>query len=499
MSKILFLYMPTADQKMLPMPPLGIAVLAGYLRKKGHVVYLDDLEARTWDHDRFTIPFIRFFMRHIHLDHNNPKAVFKRKQMIKRYLHSSVIESTMLIRLHEWHSLIEPSIKDLEYVGFSVMERYQFSTSICFAHFLKQKYPHIKILFGGSFIAPSMQEWICSFEDIDLAVIGEGEVPLSMILERKEIDTIPNVISRNRSTSVKYESVYAEDMEPDFDGLPFDYYEKEPLILPYEMSKGCRNACTFCITHVKKQYSKPVDVVMQSLKRLKEKYQTDSFIIVDNAINVDIEFSKRLCKALIEEKLNIKWSAYFIPDTFEKDYITLLQEAGCVQLRLGIETADTKALNAMNKKLDCANIESGLQMLTHVGIWPHMLLIVGYIGETWKKYIKTLKFIIKTRKLFKSAVVSPLRFERAYLWERQNSSIDGLVHNGTFIQKRFLGLRYFVFQDINIALKIKVLYILLRLCKISYMYNFLRIKNASYRNHYLFAALRDAHSKTAKD
>ncbi|MFA6217532.1 MAG: radical SAM protein [Candidatus Omnitrophota bacterium] len=497
-NRILVLYLPTANQKMLPFPPLGITVLAGYLRRAGKEIRIDDIEIKYWDRNKPAMAILRPLVKRLPLRYNNPKSIFLDTPLVSAYLESNILKSRMQKILSEWEELTVEPPSTFTHVGFSVMSESQLATSLCFAKYLKEKYGLFTLL-GGNFLTLRMDSLLKRYPFIDYIIAGEGEIPLDKLIGGEPLQNIENLLYRtgdciNINPPATH---YADSMEPDFKDLPFHLYRRESnIILPYETSKGCRNNCSFCITGRKPLYFKEPKIIADEIERFKIRHKTSCFLFVDNAINIDRKFSIQLCEEFIRRKLGIFWSAYFIPEDAPPDYFQLLKEAGCIQLRWGIETLSEAGLRKMNKQVELDSTLHALHASHKAGIWNHLMFMIGHPGETPRDIIKLLSFIAKHRNLFKSAGAARFLLSRI---DRLTENHDYKSYYGTakVQEKKVFGLNYHEYNVSFLFFKSWLVQCVLLMCGIKFIGIFSRHKERFERDQYFYGAFQQ-HSVAAK-
>lgn len=480
--------MPTANQRMLPFPPLGISVLAASLKKAGFEVRIRDLEMMYWDRDLFRNRFLKKLARALPLKYNNPKKIFLDLRKVYDYLDSGRPDAAMEIILNEWEGCSNIDLSRFEYIGFSVMGMEQLSTSLCFAKFLKQRYG-VKIIFGGSLISEKTSVLLEKYSFLDYFIVGEGEIPLSLLLRQEEEKDIPNLIFRKGGlvTVNKTAALYSENMEPDFEGLPFDLYRRNKVLLvPYETSKGCINKCNFCITRRKELRFKEVGKIIEDLRRIRDTYGTRCFLFVDNAINLSHDFSRDLCNELIKNKLDILWSAYCIPKKEDGDYFELLRKSGCVQLRWGIESFSGDVLREMNKRIEKREVSDLLSSSHSAGIWNHVIFIFGHPLEKMGDIFEVIHFISGHKKFIRSAVLARFELERLDIFSETGNYYQDNYPNGKCRQMEKFGIKYRIFEDRHLALKYGLLLRSFRFNGIRFIGNFNKMKGNFEENQFMF-------------
>ena len=84
----------------------------------------------------------------------------------------------------------------------------------------------------------------------------------------------------------------------------------------------------------------------------------------------------------------------------------LMKKAGFRMILFGLESANQKTLDKINKNLKAEEIEPALKMCKAAGLEPHITVMVGYPWETRKDTENTLSFV---KKLFKKGYVDSLQ------------------------------------------------------------------------------------------
>jgi anaerobic magnesium-protoporphyrin IX monomethyl ester cyclase len=126
-------------------------------------------------------------------------------------------------------------------VGISVLYQQQLFPAFTLAKLIRERYPHVTIVFGGSMIS-LLEQYILRmktfFEYAHAYVLYEGEGPLHALIESVEagrgIPNVMNIVRLERDRIVGDRDIKAfpfEYLTPSFDGLPLDRYLSPRLIL----------------------------------------------------------------------------------------------------------------------------------------------------------------------------------------------------------------------------------------------------------------------------
>jgi radical SAM superfamily enzyme YgiQ (UPF0313 family) len=113
------------------------------------------------------------------------------------------------------------------------------------------------------------------------------------------------------------------------------------------------------------------------------------------------EWLREFCRGMIErgyaKKVKIDANMRFNAGLGKKEY-ELMAKAGFRFLLYGLESANQKTLDRLNKNLKVAQIAPVVKMAKDAGLWPHITVMIGYPWESKKEAEKTLAL---ARDLFK--------------------------------------------------------------------------------------------------
>ncbi|MDD5355953.1 MAG: radical SAM protein [Candidatus Omnitrophica bacterium] len=99
------------------------------------------------------------------------------------------------------------------------------------------------------------------------------------------------------------------------------------------------------------------------------------------------------CEDMVERKLNkkvvIDCNMRF--GTLSLREYSLMKKAGFRLVLFGLESANQKTLDRINKNLRVENIINSCKMARKAGLYPHITIMFGYPWETYEDALKTLK------------------------------------------------------------------------------------------------------------
>lgn len=179
--------------------------------------------------------------------------------------------------------------------------------------------------------------------------------------------------------------------------LPLDKYRGPMMKGAYSFvvpSRGCSAGCIYCIKHVSYQWSlrlRSPENIMQELRLLKSlginyiQFYADLFTLSRDQV-------MGICKAMIEEKINMHWMCNSRVDYVDQEMLQLMGKAGCWMISWGIESGSYEILKRARKGADPAKAERALTWARQAGIRNWGYFIIGLPGETEETIKQTIAF-----------------------------------------------------------------------------------------------------------
>jgi hypothetical protein len=266
----------------------------------------------------------------------------------------------------------EPSV-----IGISINFISQALPAFSMMGFIKRELPGAKIILGGGLIT----SWLRNigrknlFSGLaDHLVSGPGEQQLLSLL--------------------RPDSREQEIPTPDYHGMPADLYLSPGFVLPYSASQGCYwSRCEFCPEKSEGNPYVPVPArrVVSDLKSLAERTSPSLIHLLDNAV------SPALLDLLSVDTPGVPWYGFARAgqQLADPDFCVALRRAGCVMLKLGIESGDQNVLNALQKGISIETASVVLKNLKKAGIATYVYLLFGTPPESESSAKRTLEFTVR--------------------------------------------------------------------------------------------------------
>ncbi|MCS7181153.1 MAG: radical SAM protein [bacterium] len=389
------------------LPDNGLALLASCLIKnKIDVEILDFNLPSIFDevYSREIKNFLNKFANKVFIDRKKPNFfdIYKLKKV------SEEIEKNKKKYVEKLKETILQIIeKDkISFVGFKLWAGDGFDWAMGIGEYVKKKKPDIKI-FGGGPQVDIFEHYIFERGDFfDALCYGEGEETIlelcNFVQGKRKLKEIPNLIFKDKGEIIKTERKYISNL----DSLPFPIYDhnvylkidKKIKVLVLDETRGCENACYFCIHPKKsgKRKEKSIERLIEEIKFYKNKYGVNLFRFAGSS--TPGEFLKKFAKKIIENKLFINYVCSGYVDDYKDIDFNFLKISGCESIFWGVESANEKILrDGMNKKVKKEEMEEVLLRCKNAGIFTVTSLIYPAPYENENSREETLKFLLKVK------------------------------------------------------------------------------------------------------
>ena len=323
--------------------------------------------------------------------------------------------------IEENNNFIIEEVKKLnpKYIGFSC-----FVTDYDVVSDLAQKVRKVsnaKVLAGNAQPSIAPEDFLYEGSPFDIVVRGEGELTVKEILSSKQdIDTLYKIdgiafFDKNRvgSDGITGSVVINKNRElmnmkdcgkPAYHLIDVNWYATPTKYVIRRLTavctviytgRGCPYKCNFCASNVVWNTNskggkgatfvrwRPLDVVMEELALLQNKYGFDFFYIHDDTFGINEKQTIAFCEAYKASGLKMLWAAETRVTCIKNpEIVKLLRESGCIQLDFGVESGSPRLLKSIKKLTTVEDTYRAFKLCRQYGMRTFCNMMLNMQGET---------------------------------------------------------------------------------------------------------------------
>src|SRR4030042_3217374 len=386
--KVLLVYFNTAARASFP---LGLSVLANYIKAKGHTVEV------------FDTTFYKEFLKYKRDYHREKFGFYK---TVENPIEIKYNETPLDEELKKIIEMFSPDI-----IGLSILSaHFQFSRTI--SRFIKKHFPLIPVIVGGLHPTLAPDETISDFS-VDMICVGEGEYPFSELLDKmgsgEDITGIKGIWVKQNGRIFKNGMGRLTDIK-DLPINDWDLFPRQHLYSPLdghmyrigsvEFSRGCPYSCAYCSINYLRDMVRPqkylrrksVERSIEELIYLKNTYNIEMFYFLDETfLSSDISNLRTFAD---EYKINVGVPFYGMthPLSVTDEKVKLLKQMGCYLMTIGIECGnDNFRKNVLNRTVSTKKIIEAFEIFRRHGIYASAFGMLGLPYETRQLVFETIE------------------------------------------------------------------------------------------------------------
>ncbi|MFX1315747.1 MAG: B12-binding domain-containing radical SAM protein [Promethearchaeota archaeon] len=281
---------------------------------------------------------------------------------------------------------------------------------------------NIPVVLGGSGFS-AMPNEILDYFEADYGIIGPGEIIFPRFLELLQSQKLKKQIYDGWQFGIDAELTH-------FRGKKVNYskYLSEEEIVGFETHKGCSGKCPFCIFARTQTWYKKIPTIIEEIKRLVDKGYVH-FQLCDSEFNTDLNFSIKVCRAIIEKSFPIDWKLFMTPYPYNERLFKLIQKSNAYSVSV-IVSSDRKIQKLNNYSYD--DLE---KIIEYCEKYQIELIIDSYIGYPYES-LESIKTMIDFFKTHRPTKISVNPYLRVYKY----TQLANLIKSDVSLQKHIVRL-----------------------------------------------------------
>ena len=271
-----------------------------------------------------------------------------------------------------------------------------FPSAMRIASIAKEQNPNALVVLGGPHATLSTRAALDDCPDIDVAVLGEGELTLVELLQARQSGAPPDAvagIAYRRGNRIVFTPPRVN--MPNLDELPFpaeaapqvlrDYASYPAEAFGYVFSaRGCPYSCTFCeskaIWTQTTRWRSPENVVRE-LKLLAER-GVQYVYFDDDTFGIRQSYIKELCGLIETQCPGLKWGCEITVGVVKEQSVEYMRRAGCVVVKIGVESGNNQILRSVKKGHTIEKAYPAVDICRRAGIEVGAFFMIGFPEET---------------------------------------------------------------------------------------------------------------------
>jgi len=345
-------------------PPLGIMYLASALRRKNHEVKIIDYR-----------------------------------------LHPGRLD-----RLQEELRLFSPEI-----VGLSSLT--QEANSIAEIAAVAKKTPGVKFIIAGGAHPSAHARQILKDPNIDVVVLGEGEVTVPELIEcleaGKSIQEIAGIAGKTAGEYFENEpGPFVENLDrlsfPAWDLLDLESYSSRRRFgyLPRRKymsimtSRGCPFSCIYCHKLFGRMFRpRSPGNVLAEMEELVDRHGMREFEIDDDVFNFEIPRAQEILERIEAKKWGVKlaFPNGLRGDRLNYEILKKFKSAGTYLLAMAVETVSPRLQKSIGKNLELERVRQAAEDCRRLGITTLGFFMLGFPTETPEEARATVEWAARSK------------------------------------------------------------------------------------------------------
>ena len=275
---------------------------------------------------------------------------------------------------------------------------------------IKKNFPDKQLLIGGIHPTALPIKSAQELKDIDLFIIGEGELTLLEILKGKKLEKIKGLVYRDRGKIIVTKQrelikdldklpFSARHLLPSLEnyGLGFDWEGKKPAACVFT-TRGCPFNCIYCASKVmwrRKVRFRTADNVLSEIDELVKEHKIKEILFYDDHFVLNKKRLKEICNGLIKRNYKISWCCFARVESIDLELARLMKKTGCHMISFGVESGSQTILDTMKKGNTVEQVLNVFKICKKARINTKASFIFGSPNETYETIKETKKVIKK--------------------------------------------------------------------------------------------------------
>lgn len=292
------------------------------------------------------------------------------------------------------------------------------STTVAFgnakklAQLVRRALPGVCLVIGGPHMT-AMPQMTMETGLFDYGIVGEGESAF-LNLVRYLRDKKGGLEGLKSLYYVKEGAVFSNprcEYIQDLDSIPFPARGLCPDISIYKppvgafrfrpvvnmiTSRGCPYGCIFCDNNTFGRQVRffSAEYVVREIKEVLTEFGAKELAFVDDTFVLDKKRLKKIFQLLAEENIKFPWTCMTRVNNLDFETLQFMAQAGCWQVRIGIESGSQEVLDFIKKGITLKQVEDAVGWCKKLNIKTTGFFMIGHHIDTPQTIDETIRFAL---------------------------------------------------------------------------------------------------------
>jgi radical SAM superfamily enzyme YgiQ (UPF0313 family) len=270
---------------------------------------------------------------------------------------------------------------------------------------LRRRYPDRTLVLGGVGSKSVEDKLLERFDWLDVICRGEAEHTAPELLHALrhggDLSTVKG-LSFRRNGGIFHTP--ARERITNIDAIRFPAFEKIDLrrYAGYGMmtSRGCPYPCTFCsvapVWNLESHSRSPRNIV-DEMALLRQQASVSLFLFQDEFFISGKQHVMDFCQELHRRELDVRFKAFGRVNLVDAEMMRALADAGCVELRFGVESGSDRILSEIRKGFTSAQVLDVLPAAIEMFPRVDAFYVWGFPFETMEDFDQSLFQMVSLR------------------------------------------------------------------------------------------------------
>lgn len=208
-------------------------------------------------------------------------------------------------------------------------------------------------------------------------------------------------------------------------------------------SRGCSNSCAFCASHTVggvRHRRRSIPHLLTEIRHLESRFNVSAVYFADDSFTAKRDWVLDFCRAIARHHPRLRWACQSRADRIDQEVAAAMRGAGCVQVDMGVESADPQLLLRLRKGESVEQITTAARIIRANKMRLLCSFVVGSPGESWES-IETTRRLITRIKPSMCQYFTLVPYPGTALASRSAPDIGTPRYDENFSQKRYRGGR----------------------------------------------------------